>query len=180
MVVAVGLMLVEPLADVDVNVPGLMAIVVAPVAAQLSALLVPEFMVAGFAVKEVIAGAEPFPEGEVEPQPTNATPANRTMAITASARKFVLGSLGSTERMSVQNEVVEFMKALVAVGHSQQTQSTVRAVATVALLRCRPYDRLQPSKNRVMCEIRCSTIERPERGEPRQSGSMEPCRTWRM
>lgn len=55
------------------------------------------------------------------------------------------------------------MKALVAVGHSQQTQSTARAAATVALRRHRPYDRLQPSKNRVMCEIRCSTIERPQR-----------------
>ncbi len=63
MVVAVGLMLVEPLADVDVNVPGVMAMLVAPVAAQLSVLLVPELMLVGFAVKEVIVGTEPFPEG---------------------------------------------------------------------------------------------------------------------
>jgi len=75
-VVAVGLMLVEPLADVDVNVPGVMARLVAPADAQLSVLLVPEFMLVGFAVKEVIVGAEPFPEDELDelvPQPSSPT-----------------------------------------------------------------------------------------------------------
>lgn len=110
-------MLVEPLADVDVNVPGVMATVVASVAAQLSVLLAPESMVVGFAVKELTVGAEPFPEGELEPQPTKATPANRTMPITTRARKPVLGSLSSKERsLSAQTEVVESMNALVAVG----------------------------------------------------------------
>ncbi|MGA2084782.1 MAG: hypothetical protein ABSG60_04610 [Terracidiphilus sp.] len=56
MVVAVGLTLVEPLADVDVNVPGVMAILVAPVVAQLSVLLEPEVMLVGSAVKELIVG----------------------------------------------------------------------------------------------------------------------------
>ena len=51
---------VEPLADVDVNVPGVMARLVAPADAQLSALLVPEFMLVGFAVKEVIVGIGAF------------------------------------------------------------------------------------------------------------------------
>ncbi len=46
----------EPLADVDVNVPGVMARLVAPVVTQLSVLLEPEFMLAGFAVNEVIVG----------------------------------------------------------------------------------------------------------------------------
>jgi hypothetical protein len=79
-VVAVGLMLVEPLADVDVNVPGIMAILVAPVVAQLSVLFVPEFTVKGFAVKELIVGTDPFPEDEVDvlvPQPTSPTQINR-------------------------------------------------------------------------------------------------------
>ena len=57
-------MLVEPLADVDVNVPGVMATLVAPAATQLSVLLVPELMLVGLAVKEVIVGPESFPEGE--------------------------------------------------------------------------------------------------------------------
>ena len=56
MVVAVGLTLVEPLADVDVNVPGVMARLVAPVVAQLSVLLEPEVMLVGLAVKELITG----------------------------------------------------------------------------------------------------------------------------
>ena len=56
MVVAVGLTLVEPLADVDVNVPGVMATLVAPVVAQLSVLLEPEVILVGLAVKELIVG----------------------------------------------------------------------------------------------------------------------------
>jgi hypothetical protein len=60
-VVAVGLTLIDPLADVDVNVPGVMAIVVAPLVAQLRVLLVPELMLAGFAVKDMIVGADPVP-----------------------------------------------------------------------------------------------------------------------
>jgi len=65
-VVAVGLTLVEPVAEVDVNVPGEIEILDAPVVDQLSVLLVPDFMLAGLAVKEVIVGAEPLPERELE------------------------------------------------------------------------------------------------------------------
>jgi hypothetical protein len=54
--VAVGLTLVEPLADVDVNVPGAMARLVAPVVAHASVLLEPEVMLVGLAVKELIVG----------------------------------------------------------------------------------------------------------------------------
>jgi len=55
-VVTVGLTLVDPLADVDVNVPGVIPILVAPVVAQLSVLLAPELMLVGLAVKELIVG----------------------------------------------------------------------------------------------------------------------------
>jgi hypothetical protein len=55
-VVAVGLTLVEPLADVDANVPGAMARLVAPVVAQLSVLLEPEVILVGLTVKELITG----------------------------------------------------------------------------------------------------------------------------
>jgi len=51
-----GLTLVEPLADVDVNVPGVMAILVAPVVVQFKVLLDPETMPVGLAVKELITG----------------------------------------------------------------------------------------------------------------------------
>jgi hypothetical protein len=80
-VVAVGLMLVEPLADGDVNVPGVMAILDAPAAAQLSVLVVPEFMLVGFAANDVIVGTEPFPvvvlDDVAAPQPAKPTQANR-------------------------------------------------------------------------------------------------------
>jgi hypothetical protein len=55
-VVAVGLTVVDPLAEVEVKVPGVMEMLVAPVAAQLSVLLEPEAMLVGLAVKEVIVG----------------------------------------------------------------------------------------------------------------------------
>ena len=56
MVVAVGLTLVEPLAELDVKLPGVMATLVAPLTAQLNVLLEPEAMLVGFAVKELIVG----------------------------------------------------------------------------------------------------------------------------
>lgn len=75
-------MLVEPLADVEVNVPGVMAMLVAPVVAQLRVQLVPEFMFVGFAVNEVIVGAETAPEVDFDevdnPQPASPAQANRT------------------------------------------------------------------------------------------------------
>ena len=54
MVVAVGLTLVEPLAAVEVNVPGVIPILVAPLVAQLNVLLAPEVILEGLAVKELI------------------------------------------------------------------------------------------------------------------------------
>ena len=96
-------MLVEPLADVDVNVTGVTAILVAPAAAQLSVLLVPEFMLVGSAVKEVIVGMESFPVGEldevVEPQPASPIQANR---IRTSAQR------SSPEESSPQSLVCAF------------------------------------------------------------------------
>jgi hypothetical protein len=74
-------MLVEPLADADVNFPGVMAMLVAPVVAQFSALPAPEFMLVGFAVKEVIVGMAAFPGDELdEPQPASPKQANRATA----------------------------------------------------------------------------------------------------
>jgi hypothetical protein len=87
-VVAVGLTIVEPLADAELNPPGEIEIVVAPLAAQLSVLLAPELMLAGLAPKDVIVGADPFPwfvlvEPVVPAQP--AMPAQATRA-TASGK----------------------------------------------------------------------------------------------
>lgn len=55
-VVAVGLTPVEPLAEFDVNVPGVMAILPAPLVVQLSVLLEPEVMLVGFALNELMVG----------------------------------------------------------------------------------------------------------------------------
>ena len=55
-VVAVGLTLVEPLAEVDVKVPGVMATLVAPVVSQLSVLLAPKVILVGLAANELMVG----------------------------------------------------------------------------------------------------------------------------
>ena len=56
MVVADGLTLVEPVAEMEVKDPGEIAIVVAPDVVQLRVLLDPELMLIGLAVKELIVG----------------------------------------------------------------------------------------------------------------------------
>ena len=59
MVVAVGLTVVEPPGNVDVNVPGVMKMLADPVVAQLSVLLDPDRMAALLAVKELMTGLLP-------------------------------------------------------------------------------------------------------------------------
>ncbi len=80
MVVAVGLTLVEPLAAVEVNVPGVMLMLDASVTAQLSVLLAPELTLVGLAIKEPIVGRVWFPAEELEapPQPASPTQADRS------------------------------------------------------------------------------------------------------
>lgn len=56
MVVSVGLTLVDPLAAVDVNVPGTIEMLAAPLVTQLSLLLCPLVMLDGLAVNELIVG----------------------------------------------------------------------------------------------------------------------------
>jgi hypothetical protein len=108
-VVAVGLTLVEPLADVDVNVPGVMAMLAAPLVDQLSVLLEPEFMLSGLAVNELIVGAEPLPGGIigviVELQPANKaqTKRMRRFALRSRPKDLISGELG----LLLQEELVE-------------------------------------------------------------------------
>lgn len=54
--VAVGVTVVEPVAAAEVNVPGVMLTLVAPVVTQLKVLLAPELTLVGVAVKDVIVG----------------------------------------------------------------------------------------------------------------------------
>src|SRR5271170_8367599 len=77
-------MLVEPLADVDRNVPGVIATLAAPITDQLRLLLVPEFMLGGFASNDAICGTVPFPVGAGElaelPAAQPASPAQQSRA----------------------------------------------------------------------------------------------------
>jgi hypothetical protein len=54
--VAVGLTFVDPLAEVEVNDPGVIATLVDPLVVQLKVLLEPEPMLAGVALNELIVG----------------------------------------------------------------------------------------------------------------------------
>jgi len=93
-VVAVGLTLVEPLAAVEVKVPGVIETLLAPVVDQLRVAL-PELKLAGFAENEPMAGAVPCPcvdefdeVAVAPPQLVRVTPASRirTSARTSHSR----------------------------------------------------------------------------------------------
>ena len=56
MVVVPGLTLVEPLAEFEVNVPGVITMLVAPLVAHANVLLEPALTLVGLAVKELMAG----------------------------------------------------------------------------------------------------------------------------
>ncbi len=125
-------MLVEPLADVDVNVPGVMATLVAPAVTQLSVLLVPEFMLVGSAVKDAIVGSELFPEdetAEVDPQPASPALANRIMKTKTAAQISSREELRPRElSFFLQNEFVELMRipfVAVATGHSSLVTAAI-------------------------------------------------------
>jgi hypothetical protein len=127
-VVAVGLTLVEPLADVDVKVPGVMEMLVAPDVAQLSVLLVPELMLVGLAVKELIVGAEFFPDGELDEvgEEQLDRPAHRNIVRTSAqrSRREELRSRGlnlflqNGLRKSMRNPVVVGRTSLITFGSS--------------------------------------------------------------
>jgi len=91
-VVDAGVTLVEPFADVDVSVPGVIAMLVAPIVAQVSVLLEPDLMLAGLAAKDVTVGAEPVTGMTVgsgllvePPQPVRPVHARKTRATAHSA-----------------------------------------------------------------------------------------------
>jgi hypothetical protein len=145
-VVAVGLTLVEPLADVDVNVPGVMAMEVAPVAAQLNVLLAPEFTLVGFAVKEVIAG-DPFPEDELDelvPQPSAPT---QTARIRSRAQIF------GTEELSRQFDGMWLCGCI-----ASKTQSIARTVVAVVICGRSPLGQVRQFINLITHVIRRSTM----------------------
>jgi hypothetical protein len=83
-VVVVGLTLVDPVATVELNVPGEIEIVVAPLVIQFSVLLVPVVTLVGLAAKDVIEGAAPVPlvfvVVEAVPQPDKRTHASKISA----------------------------------------------------------------------------------------------------
>jgi hypothetical protein len=54
--VAVGLTVADPLAPFELNAPGLIATLVAPVVAHVSVVLVPDAILGGFAANDVITG----------------------------------------------------------------------------------------------------------------------------
>ena len=147
-------MFVEPLGDVDVNVPGVIVMLAAPAAAQLSVVLVPEFMLAGSAVKEEIVGMDFLPEdalAEVDaPQPASPAQANR---MRTSEQRTSPEELSSRDLRTLRNRMVESM------GKPQRTQSIAHAVVAIALRGPSPLDHLSRFVHRIPREIRRSTFE---------------------
>ena len=82
MVVAVGPTVVEPLAEVEVNVPGVIAMPVAPLVAQVRTAFPPELTLVGVAPKEVINGValREFEAPVMPAQPACVQPTTSIMA----------------------------------------------------------------------------------------------------
>ena len=107
-IVAVGLTLVDPLARVDVKVPGIIAILAAPLVAQFSVVLAPAFMVVSVAPNDEIAGTAPcgcFPEPLTLAHPPNPSAATKINASPTSSgatrlrpKEFGLSKFGKTIR----------------------------------------------------------------------------------
>lgn len=70
----VGLTLIDPVAEVEVNVPGVMATLVAPEVVQLNVLLAPELMPVGLAANAEIVGLDPLVEDEPDVAPHSISP----------------------------------------------------------------------------------------------------------
>jgi hypothetical protein len=90
-VVAVGLTLVEPLAADELNEPGAIEMVVAPLVAQCKVLVVPALTLVGFAANDEMEGMDD-PEGGFEvvdalPHPANPAAIAKT-ARDAKAEQF--------------------------------------------------------------------------------------------
>ena len=91
--VAAGLTLVEPLAEVEVNVPGVIATLVAPVVVQARAALAPALMPVGFAKKDAMFGidCDPFPPDPVDaPQPASHQQASSAAGTIAPFKMYFL------------------------------------------------------------------------------------------
>ena len=80
----------------ELNAPGEIEIDVAPLVAQLRVLLVPELMLAGFAVKDVIVGAAPVPgDGFAEIFPPQLVRPIQASRRTSRAQRFSPEDLGA-------------------------------------------------------------------------------------
>jgi hypothetical protein len=79
-------MLIEPFADVELNVPGVMVIPVAPEVVHTSVLFAPASTLAGFAANDETIGVEPFPEVILDAAPQFSNPEQRNR-VRASAKK---------------------------------------------------------------------------------------------
>lgn len=95
----------------ELNVPGVIRILVVPVTAQLKVLFVPKARLVGSALNDVIAGAEPVPEDEpdeaFEPHPSRPVQANKitTIAQRSSSKRERFREL----RPFLQGELAESM-----------------------------------------------------------------------
>lgn len=115
--VEVGLTLVEPVAEVDVKVPGVMARLVAPVTDQLNVVLEPGLMPVGFAANDVIVGGEPFPEEDDVP-PQAAKPRQAKIRINADFTRWRARGGIFVRCRQVQDLLYRLMVTTIALGGS--------------------------------------------------------------
>ena len=176
--VDVGLTLVEPLAELDVNVPGVIAMVVAPLVTQFSVLLAPELIPVGFAVKEVIAGFVPVPDDELDEFDTPPHPKRPAQTKSATINRPTLNAEKRRETSSRFRPDKLITRIGLHASVSKESRSSASASVQrigeegfwVAHLRFSPFDRFlrveRPSRW-------CTFAQTLRNGKSRQSSTFE-------
>jgi hypothetical protein len=141
----------DPVADVEVNVPGVMAMLVAPDVVQLSVLLEPELMPVGFAAKEAIAGSEPLVEGEFEEPQWRSPAQERRIRNNKQTWKFVVSNMTEMNLLREQ-------ELLVSMNTPHGDNSVYVSYFVIVILDgCSPLGHALYVIHRDFCEIRRST-----------------------
>lgn len=104
--VEVGLTFIDQVAEVDVNVPGVMETLVAPEVVQLRVLLAPEFMPVGFAANEVIVGSEPLVEDEFEEPQLRSRAEDKRISSKRQMRNFIRANIAEVSLLGEQELLV--------------------------------------------------------------------------
>ena len=140
------------------NVPGVMAMLVAPVDVQLRVLLAPELMPVGFAANALIVGTEPLVDEPFDVAPQLTSP-RQVIAIAPSRQACEKAKLKMAD---LQLRLLP--ESLISMNNLMANNSVYFSLFTAGILDgCSPVDQARKVNGPDVCEIRRSTSGRIDR-----------------